>query len=142
MVDKQTKVNGDIIAGLAEQSAQGYLIQAQDEEIEKLKAQLDQAVEALTKLFKSCEAAFSYDELHKIDYGTMAQARAALDAEELHFFDDLYEPDPVTFWDLVKECDHTNRTDHYEDVGCSTPYCSGNESHCRDCGVYITECGC
>ncbi len=68
--------------------------------------------------------------------------KTALDDEELHFFDNLYEPDPLSFWDLVKKCDHKNRTDYYEDVGCSTPYCSGNESHCRDCGIYITECGC
>ena len=49
-MDKQTEANGDFIAGLAEQSAQGYLIQAQEEEIKQLKAQRDQAVEALKGL--------------------------------------------------------------------------------------------
>ncbi len=46
------------------------------------------------------------------------------------------------FWDRVEKCNHKDRTNYYVDVYCSTPYCSGHESHCRSCGVYISECGC
>jgi hypothetical protein len=47
------------------------------------------------------------------------------------------------FWDKVYQCKHKNLyPDYYENVYCGTPYCSGNESHCKDCGVYIAECGC
>jgi len=27
-------------------------------------------------------------------------------------------------------------------IVCSTPYCSGHEVRCQDCGVYISKCGC
>jgi hypothetical protein len=47
------------------------------------------------------------------------------------------------FWDKVSKCKHKNLdASYYEYVPCWTPYCSGWESRCLDCGVYITECGC
>jgi hypothetical protein len=46
------------------------------------------------------------------------------------------------FWEKVEKCDHKNLTDHFGSISCETPYCYGSESHCRDCGVYITECAC
>ena len=47
------------------------------------------------------------------------------------------------FWDKVRDCKHENTYDCYHDsVYCSTPYCSASEYHCKDCGVFITECGC
>ena len=47
------------------------------------------------------------------------------------------------FWDKVRECKHKNTyPDYYQNVYCGTPYCSGGESHCKDCGVYISECQC
>ena len=45
-------------------------------------------------------------------------------------------------WDKVLTCPHKNTTDYYEDVFCGTPYCSGYEYHCKDCGAFITECSC
>jgi len=47
------------------------------------------------------------------------------------------------FWDKVEKCDHKNLSpDYIEPVYCGTPYCSGYEEHCLDCGVFITKCGC
>ena len=47
------------------------------------------------------------------------------------------------FWDKVEKCDHKNlEPNYYKNVPCGTPYCYGRETHCLDCGVYITECGC
>jgi len=47
------------------------------------------------------------------------------------------------FWDKVLKCKHENlNPNYYEDIYCPTPYCSGYETHCLDCGVYISECGC
>jgi hypothetical protein len=47
------------------------------------------------------------------------------------------------FWDKVSQCKHENLSPNYcEPIRCSTPYCSGSEYHCKDCGVYISECGC
>lgn len=47
------------------------------------------------------------------------------------------------FWDKVLECKHDDLYEDYiEQVPCSTPYCSGFEVHCKDCGVYISKCGC
>jgi len=47
------------------------------------------------------------------------------------------------FWDKVDNCDHKNLSPNYlQLIGCDTPYCSGDEVHCLDCGVYISECGC
>lgn len=47
------------------------------------------------------------------------------------------------FWDKVLKCKHENLNPNYlQFIPCSTPYCSGNEVHCMDCGVYISECGC
>ena len=47
------------------------------------------------------------------------------------------------FWDKVLKCEHKNLDpNYYEHVSCGTPYCSGHETHCLDCGVYISECGC
>lgn len=52
------------------------------------------------------------------------------------------EHDMSKFWDKVLECDHKNFTTHYPYVSCSTPYCSAQEVHCKDCGVFIESCGC
>lgn len=47
------------------------------------------------------------------------------------------------FWDKVDQCKHDNLYENYcEPVPCSTPYCSGYETHCKDCKVYISKCGC
>jgi len=46
------------------------------------------------------------------------------------------------FWDKVEKCSHENLSDYHETVLCPTPYCSGYENHCLDCGVYISKCGC
>jgi len=47
------------------------------------------------------------------------------------------------FWDKVMKCEHKRLSPNYlESYGCGTPYCSAWETHCLDCGVYITECGC
>jgi len=47
------------------------------------------------------------------------------------------------FWDKVDNCDHKNLSPNYlRFVECSTPYCSGDEVHCLDCGVYISKCDC
>jgi hypothetical protein len=47
------------------------------------------------------------------------------------------------FWDKVEKCKHENISpDYCEPTSCWTPYCSGLESHCLDCGVFITKCGC
>lgn len=41
------------------------------------------------------------------------------------------------------KCKHKNISKYYyEYIPCSTPYCSGTEIHCLDCGVYISDCGC
>jgi hypothetical protein len=49
----------------------------------------------------------------------------------------------VSFWERVYKCKHKNMNPNYsESVSCWTPYCSGWEEHCLDCGVFITECGC
>ena len=47
------------------------------------------------------------------------------------------------FWDKVMKCKHENLSpDYCEYIPCGTPYCSGCEEHCLDCGVYISNCGC
>jgi len=47
------------------------------------------------------------------------------------------------FWDKVDKCEHKNISpNYYQYVPCGTPYCSGHEYHCLDCGVYISDCGC
>lgn len=47
------------------------------------------------------------------------------------------------FWQRVRECDHESISpDYAPHVYCPTPYCSGTERHCLDCGVYLTECKC
>jgi hypothetical protein len=46
------------------------------------------------------------------------------------------------FWERVAECNHDNLTDYYEPLDCPTPYCSGCEVHCKDCGVFISKCKC
>lgn len=49
----------------------------------------------------------------------------------------------IKFWDKVEKCKHKNfSSDYSEDVYCGTPWCDGVESHCLDCGVFITECDC
>ncbi len=40
-------------------------------------------------------------------------------------------------------CQHKNLyPDYLVSFGCATPYCNGSEVHCRDCGAYISSCGC
>lgn len=47
------------------------------------------------------------------------------------------------FWDRVEGCKHENlHPNYYETIYCGTPYCSGMETHCLDCRVFITKCGC
>jgi hypothetical protein len=47
------------------------------------------------------------------------------------------------FWEKVEKCDHKNLSpDYCETLYCSTPYCNSYETHCLDCGVFITQCGC
>jgi len=47
------------------------------------------------------------------------------------------------FWERVHACEHENISENYfQYISCSTPYCGGEEEHCLDCGVYITECKC
>ena len=49
----------------------------------------------------------------------------------------------VSFWDKVYACEHKNLSPNYSEyIYCGTPYCSGSEEHCLDCGAYIQECGC
>lgn len=47
------------------------------------------------------------------------------------------------FWEKVIKCEHKNLSPNYcERVPCCSDYCSSDETHCLDCGVYITECIC
>ena len=47
------------------------------------------------------------------------------------------------FWDRALACKHESISpNYYVSFGCGTPYCRGYQSHCLDCGVYISECGC
>ena len=49
----------------------------------------------------------------------------------------------MTFWDKVENCNHENfYPDYYVSFECDTPYCTGYEIHCKDCGAYISQCGC
>lgn len=47
------------------------------------------------------------------------------------------------FWEKAHKCSHENLSpDYLGCTTCSTPYCSIVETHCLDCGVFISECGC
>ena len=47
------------------------------------------------------------------------------------------------FWNRVAKCEHKHLSPNYlEFIPCGTPHCLASESHCLDCGAYITECGC
>ena len=47
------------------------------------------------------------------------------------------------FWDKVIKCEHKNLSpEYFAPIYCSTPYCNGEEYHCLDCGVYISDCLC
>ena len=49
----------------------------------------------------------------------------------------------MEFWNRVSKCEHTNTSPNYLTVfRCDTPYCEVEESHCLDCGVFISKCGC
>lgn len=49
----------------------------------------------------------------------------------------------MSFWTKVEKCAHKNLSPNYfKHISCATPYCSGHETHCLDCGVYISECKC
>ena len=46
-------------------------------------------------------------------------------------------------WGKTSTCKHENKYGDYLMMGsCGTPYCSWEEFHCRDCGAYVSECGC
>ena len=48
------------------------------------------------------------------------------------------------FWEKVENCKHGNAdyTDACSIIRCPTPYCSGDETKCLDCGAYIIKCDC
>ena len=47
------------------------------------------------------------------------------------------------FWEKAEKCKHENLFENYDvGISCWTPMCSATEYHCRDCGVYFTECAC
>lgn len=47
------------------------------------------------------------------------------------------------FWEKALRCKHHNLYPNYLYVfNCDTPYCHGEETHCKDCGAFITKCGC
>jgi hypothetical protein len=49
----------------------------------------------------------------------------------------------MKFWKRVNKCKHINlHPNYFEWVDCQTPYCEGSETHCKDCGAYISECQC
>lgn len=49
----------------------------------------------------------------------------------------------MEFWNKVIKCKHENLSPtYYEFLNCPTPFCSAQEEHCLDCGVYITKCAC
>lgn len=46
-------------------------------------------------------------------------------------------------WKKFETCAHEHLTDYYATGRCGTPLCGGwTESHCRDCGAFISECPC
>ena len=47
----------------------------------------------------------------------------------------------VMNWDKIHKCKH-KWTDYLDNGSCGTPHCYWTESHCRKCGIYVTECGC
>lgn len=61
-----------------------------------------------------------------------------------HIFDK--ESRVSKFWDKVLKCEHKNLyPDYYEGWSCSGAGhvgCMASEYHCKDCGVYFSECGC
>lgn len=46
------------------------------------------------------------------------------------------------FWTRAMKCSHKNFTSYYYRFHCGTPFCSGIESHCKDCGAFIASCLC
>jgi hypothetical protein len=41
------------------------------------------------------------------------------------------------------ECEHKNiYPNYYRGYSCGTPYCGVTEFHCKDCGRFVTRCGC
>lgn len=49
----------------------------------------------------------------------------------------------MDLWKRAAKCNHENRTEHYRNGRCGTDYCDGwTETHCRDCGIFITACPC
>ena len=50
----------------------------------------------------------------------------------------------MKFWEKAQSCKHENfYPDYHVSFSCGgTPYCSGYEIHCKDCGIYISQCGC
>jgi len=46
------------------------------------------------------------------------------------------------FWNKVIKCHHIYHPNYIDNLTCNTPYCSGYEVHCAQCGVYITKCDC
>jgi hypothetical protein len=40
-------------------------------------------------------------------------------------------------------CPHTQLSETYfKSFNCETPYCEGQEVRCKQCGIFITTCGC
>jgi len=49
----------------------------------------------------------------------------------------------MDFWTKTLRCKHERLSStYYESISCPTPYCSGEEVHCLECGAYISRCGC
>ena len=46
------------------------------------------------------------------------------------------------FWGKASKCKHENLTDYAWPIYCSTAFCGGLETHCKDCGVFISHCPC
>lgn len=48
-----------------------------------------------------------------------------------------------SFWEKVEKCNHENLYhNYYKAIYCGTEDCEGSESHCVNCGVFITKCQC
>lgn len=43
-------------------------------------------------------------------------------------------------WDKAAKCEHKNLYENYAEMACNI--CGGYEYHCRDCGIYFTDCRC
>ena len=48
----------------------------------------------------------------------------------------------TAFWQRVGTCDHANLSPDYYLTWPCMEYCRGSESHCLDCGAYLSKCPC